>query len=77
MEVIKDLRGLLIHHLKNLYSAEEQMMKTLPVLIKKANHSSLKNAIKHHLTITGEQKKRLEQVTQLISETVSSNGNDL
>jgi ferritin-like metal-binding protein YciE len=74
MEAIKDLRGLLRHHILNLYSAEDQMINSLPSLIRKASHSSLKNALKHHLAVTRQQKKRLEQVAQLLDEKAGSRG---
>jgi ferritin-like metal-binding protein YciE len=74
MEDIKDLGSLLLHHLQNLYSAEEQMMRTMPLLIEKANHPSLQNALKHHLSLTEEQQKRLEQVTKLLQEKINSTG---
>ncbi|MCW3105563.1 MAG: hypothetical protein JWQ09_69 [Segetibacter sp.] len=68
METINDLIELLLYQVKNLYSAEEQILQAFPSFIEKANHNSLKNALKHHAAITNEQKERLTQIPQLIKE---------
>lgn len=74
MEDIKDLGSLLLHHLQNLYSAEVQMQRTMPLLVEKAHHPSLQNALKHHLSLTEEQTKRLEKVAQLLQEKTNEAG---
>jgi ferritin-like metal-binding protein YciE len=66
MDTINNLVDLLIHQVQNLYAAEEQMQKAMPAIIERAHHSSLKNALKHHLQLTEEQKDRLQQVMQLV-----------
>lgn len=66
--MLKHLQDLLIHLIQNLYAAEEQMLQAMPAIIEKVNHSSLKNALTHHLNLTTEQKQRLEQVVQLINQ---------
>lgn len=66
--MIKDLAGLLMHLIQNLYAAEEHMLQAMPAIIEKANHGSLRNALTHHLKLTGEQKNRLEQVAQFLNE---------
>src|SRR3712207_139525 len=66
--MLKNLRDLLMHLIQNLYGAEEQMLQAMPSIIGKAHHSSLKNALTHHLNLTAEQKSRLEQVVQLLNE---------
>ncbi|HKG67715.1 MAG TPA: DUF892 family protein [Segetibacter sp.] len=64
--MIKNLADLLMHHLENLNSAEDQMFEALPAVIEKVHHSSLKNALNHHRNLTTAQKKRLEQIAQML-----------
>jgi ferritin-like metal-binding protein YciE len=52
----------------DLYSAEEQIIDALPAMIDKARNNDLKKALREHLKITEEQKKRLDQVQQLLNE---------
>ena len=66
--MIRDLADLLMHLIQNLNAAEDQMMQAMPAIIEKVHHSSLKNALTHHLNLTTEQKKRLEQVTRLLNQ---------
>lgn len=74
MDDIKDLGSLLMHHLQNLYSAEEQLMRAMPLLVEKVVHPSLQNALNHHLSLTEGQMKRLEQVARLLAEKLSNGG---
>ncbi len=66
--MIKDLQDLLMHLIQNLNAAEEHMSEALPAIIEKVHHSSLKNALNHHLNLTAEQKKRLEQIAQMLQQ---------
>lgn len=68
METINDLIDLLMYHVKNLYSVEEQIARSVPSFIEKANHTSLKNALTHHANLADEQKARLTKIQQLIKE---------
>lgn len=68
MHTIMNLQDLLVHHLQHLYYAEEQIASAMPVIIEKANHKSLKNALTHHLSLSAAQKKRLEKAIELINE---------
>lgn len=56
------LKDLYIEELKDLYSAEKQIVKALPKLIKATKHPELKAAFKTHLSQTGEHARRLEQI---------------
>jgi ferritin-like metal-binding protein YciE len=67
MEKMKDLRDLLKHEIKDLYSAEEQILVAMPAMIEKVSNSQLKQALQMHLQITEEQLNRLEQVQQLLN----------
>jgi ferritin-like metal-binding protein YciE len=66
MPQINNLLELLIKDIKILYAAEEQIEKAMPGIIAKVHHSSLKNALTHHLNLSSEQKLRLEQIPALI-----------
>lgn len=72
METIKDLIGLLMYQVDNLHSAEDQQIEFIPLIIEKAHHKSLKNALNHHLLLTKEQKARLEKIPGLISEKLNA-----
>jgi ferritin-like metal-binding protein YciE len=67
MEKMNDLRDLLKHEVEDLYSAEEQIIDALPAMIEKASNTALKNSLTEHLRVTERQKKRLDQVLQLLS----------
>ncbi|GAC1453190.1 MAG: ferritin-like domain-containing protein [Gemmatimonadaceae bacterium] len=56
------LKDLYIGELKDLYSAERQIVKALPKMIKATKHPELKAAFKTHLQQTGEHAKRLELI---------------
>jgi ferritin-like metal-binding protein YciE len=66
MEKMKDLKDLLIHEVQDLYSAEEQIIEALPLMIEKAKDTKLVNALKEHLKVTEQQKTRLDEVRQLL-----------
>lgn len=68
MEKMTDLQDLLQHEIKDLYSAEEQIIEAMPRMIEKAKNPQLKQALERHLRITEGQLKRLEQVQQLINQ---------
>jgi ferritin-like metal-binding protein YciE len=63
---LKTLDDLLIHDLKDLYSAESQLIRALPKMAKAASSPSLKQAFTEHLEVTKAQKERLDQVFQTI-----------
>jgi ferritin-like metal-binding protein YciE len=59
---MENLKELLLEELKDLYSAEKQIVKALPKIIKGAASADLKEAIKEHLEVTKGQVTRLEEV---------------
>ncbi len=69
MEKMDSLESLLLHELKDIYNAEQQLVKALPKVAKKASSPQLKQAIENHLEETEEHVSRLEQVFQLLGET--------
>lgn len=61
---MKNLSELFEHQLKDLYSAENQLIKALPKMKSNANDSKLKDAFGSHLEETKGQKKRLEEICE-------------
>jgi ferritin-like metal-binding protein YciE len=59
---MENLKELLVEELKDLYSAEKQLVKALPKIIKGASSDELKTAITEHLEVTKGQVTRLEEV---------------
>lgn len=59
---MNSLKELYVEHLRDLYSAENQITKALPRMVKKANSEELKRAFKEHLEQTENQIARLEQI---------------
>lgn len=59
---LETLRDLYVHELKDLYSAEQQLIKALPKMRKAASNRSLASAFNQHLEQTKRQAKRLEQI---------------
>lgn len=68
MEKLNDLNDLLRHEVLDLYSAEEQILEALPAMIEKAGSPALKAALQQHLSVTDEQKNRLDKVKDLLSD---------
>ena len=64
----KDLNALFVHQLKDIYFAENAILKALPQIAEAAQSEELKGALAVHLKETEGQVKRLEQVFQLIGE---------
>jgi len=64
---LKTLEDLLIKELKDLYSAEKQIIKALPKMAKAANSDALREALEDHLEVTKEQAARLEQIFETLS----------
>ena len=62
------LQQLYIDELKDLYSAETQMVKALPKLAKASSNAQLRHAFEEHLRQTSEQVSRLEQIFEMLGE---------
>jgi ferritin-like metal-binding protein YciE len=56
------LQELYVEQLKDLYDAEQQIIKALPKMIDAATSGDLKDALSEHLEITEAQVTRLEQI---------------
>ena len=61
---LETLKDLYVEQLKDLYDAENRIMKELPKLVETANSSELKNAFSEHLEQTRGHVTRLEQIFQ-------------
>ena len=61
-EATNPLEELLIDELKDLYSAENQIVKALPKMAKAASSPELKRAFERHLEETRRQVERLNQI---------------
>jgi ferritin-like metal-binding protein YciE len=59
---INNLEDLLVDQLKDLYSAENQLVKALPKMAKAANSQDLKKGFEKHLEETKRQAERIEQI---------------
>ncbi len=66
---LETLQDLYIHELKDLYSAEKQIIKALPKMVKAASHPKLKEGFQKHLEETKEQAVRLEKLLAANEET--------
>src|SRR3954447_639156 len=63
---MENLQDLLKEDLKDVYNAENQLIKALPKMAKSASNQQLKEAIENHLEETKEQVERLEQVMEML-----------
>lgn len=61
---IKTMNDLFLHTLADIYYAEQQIVKSLPDMVKKATDPQLKHGFETHLRETETHVKRLEQVFQ-------------
>jgi ferritin-like metal-binding protein YciE len=62
------LRDLYIDELRDLYSAENQLVKALPKMAKASSHEQLRDAFEEHLQQTEEHVSRLEQIFEQLDE---------
>lgn len=65
---LKTLHDALVEELKDIYSAEQQLTKALPLMAEKASAPQLKAGFEQHLTETENHVTRLEQVFELLGE---------
>jgi ferritin-like metal-binding protein YciE len=65
-EETNPLHELLVDELKDVYSAENQIVKALPKMAKAASSPELKRAFERHLEETRRQVERLDQIGQTL-----------
>jgi len=63
---VETLQELLIDELKDLYSAEKQIVRSLPKLAKAASTPELQEALRSHLEETKGQVQRLEKIGEIV-----------
>jgi ferritin-like metal-binding protein YciE len=63
---VETLEELFIDELKDLYSAENQIVKSLPKLAKAASNPELQEALESHLEETKGQVERLHQIAEIV-----------
>jgi ferritin-like metal-binding protein YciE len=61
-EKVKSLDELFVETIKDLYDAEQQIVKALPKMIKQAQAPDLKQGLQDHLDVTHKQIERLDQI---------------
>jgi len=64
----ESLQDLYLEQLKDLYDAENQLIKALPKMAKAASSEELRNAFEEHLEQTKEQAQRLETIFEGMGE---------
>ena len=64
----QELRDLYIDELKDLYSAENQLVKALPKLAKASTSDELRAGFEEHLQQTKGHVERLEQIFEMLGE---------
>jgi ferritin-like metal-binding protein YciE len=62
MEKLKDLSDLFTHELKDLYSAEQQILEALPKMADATEHPQLRQAFQEHEQVTRGQVQRLQTI---------------
>ena len=63
---LKSLEDLLLHELKDLFSAENQLVKALPKMAKAATNEELKAGFEEHLEQTKGHVERLEEIADML-----------
>jgi ferritin-like metal-binding protein YciE len=67
----ESLQKLYVEQLKDLFSAETQILEALPKMAKMAKHPELKRAFQEHYQQTEQQKQRLERLGEQLGEDLS------
>ncbi|HEY2933783.1 MAG TPA: ferritin-like domain-containing protein [Acidobacteriota bacterium] len=66
MEKLQSFHSLFLHELQDLYSAEVQMVESLPKMIRAAAYAELQNAFQNHYEETRQQLTRLQRVFAML-----------
>ncbi len=59
---LNNLKDLYVEQLRDLYSAENQILKALPKMAEKASHEELRSAFEDHRQVTERQVARLDRI---------------
>jgi ferritin-like metal-binding protein YciE len=65
---LNSLRDLYITELKDLYDAENRIIKALPKMAEASSSQDLRSALEHHLEQTRQHAERLEQIFEKLDE---------
>lgn len=65
---LQNLDDLYLDQIRDLYSAETQIVEALPKMIEATSHDQLRAGFEHHLEQTREHVRRLEQIAQRLDE---------
>jgi ferritin-like metal-binding protein YciE len=65
---LQSLQDLFLHELRDIYSAEKQILKALPKMAKAASNPQLKAGFQEHLEQTKMHVERLEQIFEKLDE---------
>jgi ferritin-like metal-binding protein YciE len=76
MPGMETLQELLVHELQDLYNAENQIIKALPKMAKRATSNELREAFQEHLSQTEMQAQRLERALALLDAPVKGRNCD-
>lgn len=69
---MENIRELLVHELRDMLHAEQQLVKALPKMAEAAASIELRQAFESHLLETEQQVNRLEQVFECLGETAKA-----
>jgi ferritin-like metal-binding protein YciE len=70
---MQSLQDLMVENLKDLYSAETQILKAGPKMAKAVDNDQLRKALEQHLKETEKQVERLEQIFKDLGEKPTGN----
>ncbi len=73
---LESLQDLYLEQLRDLYSAEQQIIKALPKMIEQTNHPELRQAFEKHLRQTEEHARRLELILTELEEEAEGEGEE-
>ena len=62
MDKLNSLQDLFVHELKDLYSAEQQILQALPRMAEAAGHEELRMAFQEHEQVMRDQVRRLDMI---------------
>ena len=71
MDRLNNLDDLFTHELKDLYSAEQQILKALPEMVSATRHQELRTAFQEHEQMTRDQVMRLETIADELGVEIS------
>jgi ferritin-like metal-binding protein YciE len=64
---LESMEDLFVHELKDLYSAEKQILKALPKMAKKASNPELRQAFQKHIDQKEQQVQRIETIFESLN----------